>query len=160
MRNVCAIVLVLGLLLPAVGTVQAGVVDNILGLDLWLDAGDVNADGTVLSDGDVLAHWMDKSGHFNYATATDDPTYQDAALNGEAVVRFDGNDLMTTAASFDNPYTIFTVSQMEGTQNFRLISSANINWLLGYHGGLEDVMHANPWVVHPGPAATTNPQSL
>ncbi|NQU23246.1 MAG: hypothetical protein HQ567_18355, partial [Candidatus Nealsonbacteria bacterium] len=128
------------------------------GAVLHLDAGDIDGDGTAYSEGDDVSTWRNKSGSaLNNATATlGDPTYHLDALGGQPVVRFDGDDMITTGTSFPNPYTIMTVSQLEGSQNFRLIASANENWLMGYWGGMEDVMHAAPWVTHPGPGATTD----
>jgi hypothetical protein len=68
------------------------------------------------------------------------------AFNGQDAIRFDGDDVMTAGLRIENPYTIFTVARLEGTQNGRLISSQDTNWLLGWHANRDNVMYANGWV--------------
>lgn len=100
----------------------------IAGQVLWLDA----ADATTIRDGDgdnaatgtggsnngfggTVATWVDKSGSgFNVtnSTAAQRPTYTTNALNGNAVLTFDGtNDKLTntTATIAGNDYTMFMV---------------------------------------------------
>ncbi|MBK8658394.1 MAG: hypothetical protein IPN22_05850 [Bacteroidetes bacterium] len=54
---------------------------------------------------------------------------------------------MTTAASFSQPYTIFTISKMNNGSDQRLISSADVNWLMGNWSGSQNVMHNNAWLL-------------
>jgi len=101
---------------------------DIPGCVLW-----VKADAIAGNDGDIVSSWTDLSGSNNppvQANASYQPTFRTNAINGLPVVRFDGDDLLQTATSFGNPYTILTVAKMQGTQNSRLISSASVNWLL------------------------------
>jgi len=113
------------------------------------------------SDGAAVSVWGDASGTGNHAaqsTLASQPTYVASGINGLPSVRFDGNDFLTSVASFTNPYSIFSVSQMEGSQSFRMVTSQDVNWLMGNWGGKQSVMHANGWVEYtPGPAADTQP---
>ncbi len=127
------------------------------GLVLHLDADAF----TGLNDGDPIARWDDRSGGGNHATQSEKsrrPAYCSSGLGDKPVVRFDGDDFLATSTAFATPYTIFSVSQMEGTKNGRLITSASAGWLLGYGGGKKDVMRAGAWVKgEGGPAADTIP---
>ncbi len=127
---------------------------EIGGCVLWL-----KADAITGSDGDSVSSWADSSAAGNPATQgtpANQPTLRTGVLNGKPVVRFDGNDYLSTATSFGNPYTIFAVGRMQGSQNARLISSAQYNWLLGFWGGVMNVMYAEGWVVGGGgPPADT-----
>ncbi len=101
------------------------------------------------SDGAAVSVWGDASGNGNHAAQSDparQPTYVVNGINSLPSVRFDGNDILTSVASFGNPYSIFSVTQMEGTQNFRLVTSQDVNWLMGNWGGQQNVMHAGGWV--------------
>jgi autotransporter-associated beta strand protein len=111
------------------------------GLSLWVDANDFQT-------ADLVGLWSDKSGNIRDLTQGNDdnkPSSVLDAINGRPVVRFDGNDVIANGNNFGNPYSIFTVSRMEGSQNRRLIT-ANNNWLLGFWGGNQDVMYAEGWV--------------
>ena len=152
-----------------VGEARAGFIpSDIAGLQIWLDAGDVNGDGTPdsLADGTLVSTWADRSGKGHAATQTDPnraPKYYSSGIGGMPVVRFGAGKTNSTdymvVGSYDsvNPYSVFAVANMEGTQSRRLISSNNVNWLMGYWGGQEAVLHANAWVTSPGPAADTTP---
>jgi len=135
---------------------------NLPGLQIWLDAGDVNADGVpdVLPNGTAVPIWYDRSGQGHRLVAwNNDPNYTpkvySAGIGGRPVVRFDGSDYLW-ADNYDsnNPFTVFAVANMAGTQNNRLISSQNINWLMGYWGNWEGVLHADGWITDP-----SNPNS-
>lgn len=126
------------------------------GLQLWLDASQI----APVPDGTLIGTWADASGNVNNATQADiarQPQYINSGINGLPTVRFDGNDAITTATAFSTPYTIFSVSRMEGTQNARLVSSGNINWLLGYQANSQDRFFASGWVYQPTVAVDTNP---
>ena len=117
----------------------------ISGNTLWLDGADLDGDGVVegaaetsLAGGSFT--WVDKgSGKTNalQATATAQPTYVTGAINGNGVVRFDGNDWLRAGTNVSGSYTIFAVQQMAGTQNGRTISTdfAYGDWFVGGHGG-------------------------
>ncbi|HQL71766.1 MAG TPA: autotransporter-associated beta strand repeat-containing protein [Phycisphaerae bacterium] len=125
------------------------------GAALWLDASDA---ASVWTSGGTVYQWDDKSGNGRNLTqgnAANQPTLVSAAMNGLAAVRFDGNDVMANAFTFTTPYSIFTASKMDGGQNYRLITSVNNNWLLGYWGGWQDRLYAEGWVSGPNNPADT-----
>ena len=65
---------------------------DISGLQLWLDANDSE---TITLNGSTVSQWDDKSGndyHVTQSTASYQPTYSTAQLNGKNVVTFDGID--------------------------------------------------------------------
>jgi autotransporter-associated beta strand protein len=135
---------------------------------LHLDASNPLGDGTTPSDGDFLTRWVDASPELDpdndlrvtHAGTAHTPVWlagDATTIGGMPTVRFDGNDVMTTLTSFNNNYTVITVSQLTGTLNRRLITSGSAtNWLLGYWGGNKDRMFAGSWVTTGG-AADTNP---
>lgn len=124
------------------------------GLWLHFDASQIQAE-----NGEVLTIWPDISGndrHFDYVRG--DPTLAVDALNGKPAVRLDGDDRMAITPNLGNTYTILTISQLEGTQNDRLISSFDVNWLLGYNNNFRDVFHPNGWATPSyGEPADTDP---
>ena len=105
-------------------TLQITVVTNrfdpadIPGCVLWLDANDVDGDGTpegsgesVLSSGRVTT-WMDKSGggrNATQSTTTLQATIVSSGLNGLPTVRFDGVDDMYLFSALNNIRTVFWV---------------------------------------------------
>ncbi|MEI8375032.1 MAG: TIGR03790 family protein [Planctomycetota bacterium] len=111
------------------------------GLSLWLDAGGFQTAG-------LLGTWPDQSGNgrnLTQSNAANQPSVVLNAINGLPVVQFNGNGVLGNATNFGNNYTIFSVSNMLGTNKQRLIT-ANNNWLLGYWGGNKDAMYAEGWV--------------
>ncbi|MBT5380904.1 MAG: DUF5011 domain-containing protein [Opitutae bacterium] len=108
--------------------------------------------------GDPVPVWYDKSPSANNADdVTGIPIYIANGINGHPVVHFDGNDSIAVTRAIDNRYTILTVSRMEGTQNYRLLTSKNQNWLMGYWNGYEDVFHTSGWATDQKNLATANP---
>ena len=105
---------------------------SINGLQLWLDASDINADGSALSDGNTIATWVDKSGLNNHATQV--TGYQQArvdtdGLNGVASVNFDGsNDYFNlpdgTVPYGNSNYTVFTIINTSTNYNVFLSSGS------------------------------------
>lgn len=101
--------------------------------------------------------WNDKSGnarHIANSNAANRPVLQNTGPGGIATVRF--TTASTTDANADNlsntfnyhafgwsrGFTIFTISDLNGGVNQRLITNRTTtgtggNWLLGYHGGAE-----------------------
>jgi alpha-tubulin suppressor-like RCC1 family protein len=124
-------------------------------LALWL-----KADAGVVTSGSNVTQWQDQSGNGRHATvAASDPSLESNRIGGKPAIYFDGNDALATSASFTKPFTILTVSKMNGPANYRLITSMdNNNWLMGYWSGNGDVMHAGGWVAgSSGPAPGTLP---
>lgn len=83
---------------------------SIAGLQAWY-----KADALGLADAAAVTSWTDSSGNAFHAiqgTATNQPTYKTAILNGLAVVRFDGiNDFLdATGVSVSQPDTVFVVA--------------------------------------------------
>ena len=106
--------------------------------------------------GDPVPVWYDKSAAENHADdATGVPTYIADGINGHPVVHFDGNDTLAVSRSIDNRYTILTVSQLEGTQNFRLLTSKTQNWIMGYWNNYEDVFYTSGWATDQVNTATS-----
>jgi len=100
--------------------------------------------------------WTNLAGGNNLlqGAAANQPTFVPGVIAGNGAVRFDGNDVISNTLSVGNPYTIFSVSALEGSQNLRLITSRGNNWLLGYWGGGTDRMYAEGWVNNTGAADT------
>ncbi|MEL6535918.1 MAG: Calx-beta domain-containing protein, partial [Bacteroidota bacterium] len=75
---------------------------------LWLKADDLTQ-----VDGTGVSSWPDASGNTNdadQATAGNQPTFETAEINGQPVIRFDGNnDYLRNAAVSYNARTFFTV---------------------------------------------------
>ena len=121
-------------------------------LKLW-----VKADaGVVLDANGKVAQWRDLSGNGNNFiqgtfSARPAKTANDASFNGLPAITFSTtSQLLTLSNSLDgganSNYTIFTVSRLSGGSNQRLISSYSTNWLMGYHGGLQDRCYDNAWI--------------
>lgn len=78
------------------------------------------------SDSQTVDPYVDQGGSENLA-ATGDPTLQESALNGEDVVRYDGNDFHQASGSIiSQPLQITAVAQLDtvGTTNKKLNSGA------------------------------------
>jgi hypothetical protein len=81
---------------------------DITGLQLWLDAADVDGDGNSVndpSDGAVVVTWADKSGNGRdvSAVASQEPLFTLDQLGGNPVLMFDGNDDRMIASSVGMP---------------------------------------------------------
>ncbi|HEX2900217.1 MAG TPA: SprB repeat-containing protein, partial [Bacteroidia bacterium] len=126
-------------------------------LVLWTDAND----GVLRDASGGVLQWSDISGASNnisQGSAGNRPALVSGVINGNPVLRFNTSQFMTSAASFGTPYTIFTITKMNGGANARLISSASTNWLMGNWGGYQNVMYANGWVTpSSGPAPDNQP---
>lgn len=87
--------------------------DAVTGLQLWL-----KADALGLADAAAVSSWTDSSvnaRHAVQATGSKQPAYKTSILNGKAVVRFGGDDILTCpafGAALTAPYTVMTVCQM------------------------------------------------
>lgn len=105
---------------------------RIAGCQLWLDASDpavmfdATSGGSLVTDGNTVARWEDKSGnarHFTQSISNNRPTLRAATLNSLATLEFDGsNDNLTgdgtqyvkTNAAF-TIYVVYNVSTTAGT---------------------------------------------
>jgi hypothetical protein len=110
-------------------------------LTAWLEAADVNGNGTVPANGAPVTVWVNKAaggvGNFTVPTGgTVDPAYVAAsgAFNGLPVVRFtSGNGRrLQNSTGFGNNVTVIYVGRKSGGVSGRLLSSVAGNWLLGY----------------------------
>ncbi len=118
------------------------------GAKLWLKS-DV---GVVISSGSSVSQWQDQSGNGNnFTSSTTQPTVVTNVINGKPVIRFTTAPSYMTGGNFTSTsYTIIAVTKMAGTGNARLVSSQNVNWLMGYWGGSMNQFHANAWVTAAG----------
>ncbi len=119
MRRLIATFLVLGLLCSVSGAAQAGVVDSIAGLELWLDADAIVG----LLDGDTVAQWDDQSINANHAILhRGDPTYvaSDPDLNGMPAVLFpDAGDSALRFTEITEVRTLIAVARDSDTSTDR-----------------------------------------
>ena len=133
---------------------------SLSGLKLWLDATDVDGDGsadTLVNDANVSI-WVDKSGQENNATQTTEykkPSYKTNQLNGKPALFFDhSDDTMATSLNLTAPYTvgvIFNNLDVSGSPDRRAIAGSS-NWLIGPHD--RRVGHyAGDWVYHDSSSA-------
>ena len=131
---------------------------SISDLALWLDASDVDGDGTpdALADGSLITSWQDKSGNGRHAddVVQGSPFYvaSSPAGGGAPAIGFStagGEDQLATTFNFDalgSDYTIIAVSRYAGANRRRVISSASRNWLFGHHGNRDDRWYAGGWI--------------
>jgi hypothetical protein len=129
---------------------------GIEGSRLWLDASDLDGDGTAdgLADSTPVALWTDKSGQGNdaaQATADLRPVVKTGALSGKPVLRFDGiNDVLSagTTTSFTSLHNgsgstvLFVLRTNEDpaddTLRMALDTGANTGGIVGYGFGFDD----------------------
>jgi hypothetical protein len=113
---------------------------DITGLQLWLDANDVNGDGIANnpSSGTAVSSWVDKSGQVHnasQATAANQPSVQNSVIGGQSVMRFVGTaafdanqDFLVTSGyrpSLASGYTVFIVQQYPLLSNGTYLSTAS-----------------------------------
>src|SRR5262245_55367626 len=73
-------------------------------LEIWLDATDVNANGTTVANGALVSNWQDKSGNdHDFDSILGDPNYVTSSTHGLPAVNFDGDDVLRTNATTNNP---------------------------------------------------------
>ncbi|MGI6496379.1 MAG: hypothetical protein ACOX5G_09910 [Kiritimatiellia bacterium] len=132
-------------LLALAGAAGAQVLPVTADLAYWVDASQIGG----VSHGDAITVWPDASGNnrpMALQSGTAAPTFATNVINGLPVVRFVHNSRLDSPYHVPNPYTVAVVARMAGTCNQRLVSSANVNWLLGYHGGGWDSFFADGWI--------------
>lgn len=99
---------------------------NLPGLVLWLDAADMNSmydatsGGSLVTAGNTVARWQDKSGNGRNATqgtANNRPTLNTNKQNGLPSLTFDGtNDSLATASfAISQPLTVFVIQRLTST---------------------------------------------
>ena len=103
------------------------------------------------NNGEKINDWLDLSGsnkHFDNVSG--DPTVLLSGLKGKPVINFDGNDLLWTTHDFDHltntGYTMLALARYTGSQNNRVISSRNRNFLFGFHGSLTGRWYSEGWI--------------
>jgi hypothetical protein len=101
---------------------------DVASVAFWLDASDASTlydattGGSLVTAGNTVARWEDKSGNANHvtqSTANNRPTRLAADLNGLDGLDFDGtNDSLNTATAVGNaPLTVFVVAKPDTTAN-------------------------------------------
>jgi hypothetical protein len=90
------------------------------------------------------ATWFDQSGGANNATATGAPSLT-GAVNFNPAFYFNGASYFTapTSANVSGNYSLFGVSELQGTLNSRVFSNLLTNDLFGYWNGNQDVLYIN-----------------
>ena len=126
---------------------------------IWLDA--TQASSFTMNGANVAA-WADRTANgqsVSQANAARQPTIAAGAINGLDAVKFDtagGADQLFNTTNYASPVSVFSVSQLTGGADYRLITSYTNNWLLGYHGHGTDKAHFDGWVNNP----TIQPDTL
>ena len=140
-------------------------------LQVWLDATDVNADASVVTNGSAITLWKNKAaggaGDFDiidwFGQQADNPTYKSSNSNfmNKSSVQFKpttGKALKNTT-NFTSNLTLFMVACKPSNDWGKLLISYGINWCTGYMGG---VMNTAWWngngVLWNRPDAKTNDQ--
>jgi hypothetical protein len=113
-------------------TFVASTTDNafpFVGLKVWL-----RSDGNIIKDANnAISQWLDESGNGNNAvqnSTPSSPVYTANALNGHAVVRFDGADDSLTLPNFASSFTegeVFVVLKSRGPTD----GQTNTLWVMG-----------------------------
>ena len=94
--------------------------DTVPDLALWLDATDVNGDGSPdnISDGSAISAWVDKSNApsvtVNQGTSASQPLYKTSVFGTKSGIRFDGvNDFLAASPirTSSAGYHVFVASQ-------------------------------------------------
>jgi hypothetical protein len=123
---------------------------DVAGLWLWLDAPQLR-----LTADAAIATWNDLSGNgrnFVQATAARKPTYKTSIQNGLAIARFDGGDMVASAAvqSLTQPCTMFFVASRTGNTsayNILLTEATSEQIAAGFN------TTANNWYIYTQPDA-------
>ncbi len=127
------------------GTVRLGKNGVPAGSVLWLNAGDtakmLPANAVA---GSLITTWTDELSAANVTGSGG--TYQPNVINGQAVIRFAGNQSLFNTTNYPAPTSVFVVERYTGGNNNRILSSKNNNWLLGMHGGQIDRYYYEGWV--------------
>ncbi len=115
-------------------------------LKVWLDAKDVNGDGSIPADGAAVTTWVNKaaSGAGNFTLyspegASVEPTYtgSSSAFNYQPVVHFTAGSTgkwLQNVTDFGSNCTVIYVGRKNSTDWGRLVAGVANNWLLGLWG--------------------------
>lgn len=110
---------------------------------LWLDASDT---ASITSVGGAVSQWNDKSGnnyHATQATASNQPTTGIDTCNGLNVIRFDGNDFLSSnVPTTTKPFSMVVVGRSTSIAADRVMIGGNITVIPTFRhiaGGLLDV---------------------
>ena len=128
-------------------------------LALWLDADDAS---TITLNGGNVSQWSDKSGNARHATqasASAQPAYVAAGLNGKPIVSFDGTSDFLSVEQF-NVITVFLVGNRGSNTGPQISGAAPSNFIPVWNvngGGLSyrSVTTANSRGVSLGGAAAS-----
>jgi hypothetical protein len=94
---------------------------QISGCQLWLDATDVNGNGTRLANGASVSTWVDKSGNGRNAVGlTGTGTYSSTGFNSRQTIQITPNGNMASpmaAGTLSTGFAIFVVFQKTGANN-------------------------------------------
>ena len=133
---------------------------NMSGLHIWLNAGDVNDDLSLATDGATISTWKDKKGGDQNATAgtaTYDLSY--ATINGHAAMTFDGTadfaiDLTALASSDYSVVSLDIRTAAIPTENYYYIGTGNGTDNTSFHVGYRNdtTVRASHW----GPSSDTD----
>ncbi len=135
---------------------------SISGLQLWIDANDSTTlftdlacmDGSPANNASIKC-WKDKSGNTNNAIGINAPIYKTNSMNGKAIIRFDGQNLLVGTSLLNSintgNVTVFIVAKNSDIGNSVLVgvpdisevrfnihlpwSDENIYWDFGYMVG-------------------------
>jgi len=93
---------------------------QITGLQLWLDATDVNGNGTSVANGASISTWTDKSGNGRNGTANTSITYATSGLGtGYPALTFTGSQWVNGSVSISGTtMTVFNVFSMNSSSPF------------------------------------------
>ena len=123
---------------------------NISGIQLWLDANDIDGDdqNDSIANDTKISNWSDKAGgdhNATQSTSSQMPTYKANSRNGKATLLFESvYDSMATTLNLSKPYTVIAVFNGLGTGYGRAVQGSN-NWLIGPYQG-KIAHYAGNWV--------------
>ena len=103
----------------------------------WFDGGDVNSDGTTVTDGAAISTWKDKSGKGHDATGSG-AVAMASALNGRGVMDLRGQtSMLFSLGSPTTSYTIFTVQYGKSSSDYQRLLNGYTDQILlyGFYAG-------------------------
>jgi autotransporter-associated beta strand protein len=111
---------------------------------VWLDGTDIYGKGANPDRNIPVTVWTNKAtggsaaAHFTLQTAGS-VTY---FASERPAIHFDGAGMLATATDIQAPVSVFYVGGLSGGQNYRLVGSVSLNFLLGYWG---NCMNCSYW---------------
>jgi hypothetical protein len=132
---------------------------SIPGLLHHWDAFNPMGTGVKPAAGPYAGPWVDLAGTNDANVSFGTPVYNPGngtTIGAQPTFRFTTADAFSSIAPInDQTVTIFSVSKLNGGSNQRLITGTSNNYLLGYHGNIEDTGFNGNWFGG-SPAATTD----